>query len=406
MQVAIIADDLTGATDSGAQLVRAGYRTAVAFHGSPLPPAPDLDAVAVDTDSRPLDPETAAERVRGAAGLLSEARILYKKLDSTLRGPVAAELAAALEGSGRRRAVVAPAFPAAGRTTRKGVQLLHGEPLPGTPLAVDPVAPVRRAHIPSLLAVGGLKDVGTLGVGELNDPVRVREVLAEHEWTVADAAEETHLGALVEAVPDPSEVLWAGSAGLARALGELYPGPKEVGPSPARPAPESRVLVIAGSTNPVVREQLRRLEEEPGVAPVMLRSGSPTVGEDPAEDALRACRESLEKGYSVALHTSDGEVRAADAGRIVGALAEVAAALAEEGLFEALVLTGGDTAVHVARGLGARGILLEGEIEPGVPVGTLICARPYRVITKAGGFGAPGTLLHALHELTGKESDA
>ena len=44
MQAAIIADDLTGAADTGVQLARAGYRTAVAFGDAPVPPAGDLDA--------------------------------------------------------------------------------------------------------------------------------------------------------------------------------------------------------------------------------------------------------------------------------------------------------------------------------------------------------------------------
>jgi D-threonate/D-erythronate kinase len=69
------------------------------------------------------------------------------------------------------------------------------------------------------------------------------------------------------------------------------------------------------------------------------------------------------------------------------------------------VLTGGDTAVGVARRLGAGGIRLEGEIEPGVPVGTLISPRPYRVVTKAGGFGEPGTLVKVTDELLGGEED-
>jgi D-threonate/D-erythronate kinase len=63
MHAAIIADDLTGAADTGVQLVRAGYRTAVAFRDAPLPPAEDLDAVALDTDSRAMPAGFAAKRV-------------------------------------------------------------------------------------------------------------------------------------------------------------------------------------------------------------------------------------------------------------------------------------------------------------------------------------------------------
>ena len=101
MHAGIIADDLTGAADTGVQLVRAGYRTAVAFRGCPVPPAQDLDAVALDTDSRAMPAGFAAKRVLEAAHAVRDARIVYKKIDSTLRGPVAAELCAALGATGR-----------------------------------------------------------------------------------------------------------------------------------------------------------------------------------------------------------------------------------------------------------------------------------------------------------------
>ena len=64
MHVAVIADDLTGAADTGVQFARAGYWTAVAFRGCSVPPAEDLDAVALDTDSRAMPAGFAAKRVR------------------------------------------------------------------------------------------------------------------------------------------------------------------------------------------------------------------------------------------------------------------------------------------------------------------------------------------------------
>src|SRR3712207_4487638 len=63
MRAAIIADDLTGAADTGVQLARAGYRTAVAFRGASVPPSKDLDAVALDTDSREIGRASCRERV-------------------------------------------------------------------------------------------------------------------------------------------------------------------------------------------------------------------------------------------------------------------------------------------------------------------------------------------------------
>ena len=128
MEVAIIADDLTGAADSGVQLARSGYRTAVVFSDAAVPTSEGLDAVAVDTDSRSLPAGFAAKRVVEAAHAVRAARVVYKKIDSTLRGPIPAEFAAALGATGRGKAVVAPAFPSAGRRTESGVQLVHGEP--------------------------------------------------------------------------------------------------------------------------------------------------------------------------------------------------------------------------------------------------------------------------------------
>ena len=86
-------------------------------------------------------------------------------------------------------------------------------------------------------------------------------------------------------------------------------------------------------------------------------------------------------------------------------LAEVAARLSEEGLFEGLVLTGGSTAVRVARRLGASGIRLQGEVETGIPVGTLTGPRPYPVVTKAGGFGGPDSLVRAVEALAQSEEE-
>lgn len=403
MQFAIVADDLTGATDSGAQLVRAGYRVAVAFHDSQLPPSEDLDAVVVDTDSRQLSSESARARVTKAVAQFKDARILYKKIDSTLRGWVAAEIGAAFLEGGRPKAMVAPAFPGNGRTTVEGVQMVHDEPVHETRFAKDPVTPVREGHVPSLLAEAGLSEIRTLDVRDLGQADVVRSALENSRWVVADATADDHLKSLVYAIPDPSEVLWVGSAGLVKALGTVHPGPREE-IVPEKATPVDRVLVVVGSTNDVSRKQLRRLEKAPGVEAIVLSAASVADGgEGCVENALREAGRCLGDGKSVALYSTDEEVPEGGSGRVVEGLSEVVAGLSEKGLFDALVLTGGDTAVHVSRKLGAQGIMLEGEIESGVAVGTLIGAHPYRVITKAGGFGGPGTLLYALHTLLGKE---
>ena len=87
--------------------------------------------------------------------------------------------------------------------------------------------------------------------------------------------------------------------------------------------------------------------------------------------------------YSTADRSFERMTRAEAARRVAEALAEVVTGLSKEDVFDALVLTGGDTAVGVARRLGAVGVRLEGEVEPGIPVGTLIGPKPYRVVSRA-----------------------
>jgi D-threonate/D-erythronate kinase len=394
--IAVIADDLTGAADTGVQFVHAGYRTAVFFRATEMV-ADDLDAVAFDTDSRAIPAGFAAKRVMDAARVARGARIVYKKLDSTLRGNVAAELTAAMGGARRERVVVAPAFPAAGRTTIGGIQRVRGVPVDETEMANDPNTPVSEAHVPSLLA-DTFSSVGALSVENLADLELVRKTLEDYECVVADADRDADLETLVRAVPDPARVLWAGSAGLALALGNVYPGPC-AGDASVQSAPVHPVLVVVGSLSGVAREQVRRLVEEYGNVDIPVGVGEA----DAVQEAVETAGEALAGGACAVVRSP--EVRSASSESVLGSLAEVATLLSEEELFEGMVLTGGATAVGVARRLGASGIRLEGEVEAGIPMGALIGPRPYPVVTKAGGFGGPDTLVGAVEALSGEESN-
>ncbi len=134
LEILIIADDLTGAADCGAACAAHGLETVVVLSGVLNESAggiPRAGVVAFDANTRTMTPEAAAAET---ARIVREypARIVYKKIDSTLRGNVGAEVAAALEayrgmGHPEAVAVVAPAFPAMGRTTKNGRMYVRGE---------------------------------------------------------------------------------------------------------------------------------------------------------------------------------------------------------------------------------------------------------------------------------------
>jgi uncharacterized protein YgbK (DUF1537 family) len=154
------------------------------------------------------------------------------------------------------------------------------------------------------------------------------------------------------------------------------------------------VLVVVGSLNRASREQLGAVVERYGEVAVPVGPGAAGT----VEEVVGAARGAFAGGPCAVVHSS-GRASAGRRGEVMRALAGAAAALAREELFDGLVLTGGSTAVAVSRALGASGIRLRGEVEAGVPVGTLIGPGPYTVVTKAGGFGGRDALLGAVESL-------
>src|SRR5690606_28123989 len=90
---------------------------------------------------------------------------------------------------------------------------------------------------------------------------------------------------------------------------------------------------------------------------------------------------------------------------VATAIGDIVGKLVDKKLVQSLVITGGDTALHVLNALNAKGIDLEEEVLPGIPLGRLIGgkANDVPVITKAGGFGTPTALLRAVQHLQTKE---
>jgi 4-hydroxythreonine-4-phosphate dehydrogenase len=413
----IVADDLSGAADCGIACTVAGLDTVVLLDAAGDPVRADVIAVDADTRRKPTA-EAAAATARIVHTHAVPGQILFKKLDSTLRGNVGAEIAAAL--AARRAlhadavAIMAPAFPATGRTTSGGHQLLHGVRLEHTELwKAERIA--GEAHIPAMLAAAGLRATA-IHLDVVRDTFRLPAALSEaaigHDVIVCDADAEADLQAIATASMGlgPGTV-WAGSAGLARhlpaAAGLQRHRPLEPPPPCAGP-----LLFVVGSASRVSREQVAQLAAAPDVElvtvpPAVLRAGAADwhAWRTAVETALAAGHD------TVVLLGSEGGVNLAEGLPLCLALAALVAPCADRA--GALVLTGGETARAVLLALGATGLRLAGELEPGVPLSTAIGRRGLPVglpvslpvglpvglpmgmpvITKAGAFGHPGTLL-------------
>jgi len=405
----ILADDLTGAADCAIAFARRGLSASVGWHGAPM--AEEAGAVlAIDADSRRLPPDAAA--ARHVALLRARHRCgqgLIKKLDSTLRGQPAAELAAtarALRAAGQPSlAIVAPAFPATGRTTEGGRVHLNGTPLEATPLWARDHS-YASAHLPTVLAEAGLATrllpLEALRVGEPAVGATLAAALADGtEALVCDATTAEDLALLARAsLPLAGRVFWVGSGGIAAALAAALPDTALPDAAPALPATAGGVLVVVGSVAEASRAAAARLVAEGAaqpfqIPPDLLRAGPADPRWAPLATEIAA---SLAAGRDTLAEIADDPAAdltqgAALAERLASLLAPAAERMG--GLFA----TGGETACALLTHLGVHGIRLIEEVEPGVPLGLTEGALRLPVMTKAGAFGDEGTLLRSLARL-------
>jgi len=339
--VRILADDLTGACDSAAPFLESGHSVRV-WLGAVATEAALESVQAFNTASRAHSPQDAASAVARAAETLelTAKPFVFKKVDSAGRGPIAAELNALHQALGTRAILFAPSFPAARRIVRNGILRLQNCPDCDSEVALASMFPGQSCALISHAS----QISATIANGAT---VLLCDAVSDRELDV--------LAAVAAAEPD---LLYAGSAGLARALAALRSaGHRTESPTP----PKARTnLTICGTRHPVTQLQLQHL----------------------------AC---------VAPHSPRLHIRA-----------HAADAPAIHACFErhdpaALILTGGDTALLALATLGANSILLRGELAPGIPWGVIQGGPAHNrvVITKSGGFGEPETLTRIVRSLAG-----
>ncbi|MDI3530604.1 MAG: D-threonate/D-erythronate kinase [Candidatus Atribacteria bacterium] len=451
MRIGIIADDLTGANDCGVQFVKCNFSVKV-FVDIPWKGLENLvsgEIVAVNTNTRALLPQEAYERVkklsRALAGLGNVK--IYKKIDSTLRGNVGAEIDAILDVFRFPLALVAPAFPDMGRITVGGRQLVEGVPIDETEIAFDLVTPVKKSHIPTLIKEQMSKRVIYIPLSVVEKGVqclkeKLLRVLYEKGQSVVvlDASENLHLKTIARVVlllenEHQFSFLLVGSAGLASAIAQVI--------SPEIPERKAKnvmlseesfgydktgVLMVSGSAHPrtlLQIEKLTLLDQSTRVFRIKL--GYFLVPEKAQSEIHKVVEEAcllLSRGYNVVLTLEDANIGKTNERRgrrfliddkisdqaskhnfawmLVRSLAEVSKQILEKTFVKVLVLMGGDTTLAVCRALECECIDLVSEISPGVVLGRIVDG-PYKgmkIITKAGGFGDDDLLFKILRSLT------
>ena len=421
-QIGIIADDFTGANDSGVRLAQKGLKSRVLL-ADPKERNnagdSDIDVWIVDTESRAMKAEEAYEAVYQEIERLKKLGVtsFYKKVDSTLRGSVAAELEAMQDAAAMDLIFVAPAFPSMGRTVEEGILYVNGIPVAETEFARDPKTPVMHSYIPELLSAKDIQ-IAVLNRAILHSGNPEQWVLEQVEagvkWIVCDVVKEEDFPVLaqIEAKLELT-VGWAGSAGM---INHLYTDLARGDNQNALSQTIGKVLVISGSLSGKTQEQLQLLKT---------RAGTKMIEIDPLElliDPAHAGRKvatltSATEWDSAVIYVGGSQENRDKVGEWakannwsvnqtgkgishgLGHLAESALQLAE---FDALIMTGGDTAKDICQVLDIYDMELRFEVEAGVPLGMVKWNnRELVAITKAGGFGNANSLSNAIDYLKG-----
>ncbi|KPJ88206.1 MAG: hypothetical protein AMS17_06285 [Spirochaetes bacterium DG_61] len=422
----VIADDLTGAGDTGVQFVKRGYRTIVS-----IMPESVLSMASIDTDVYVVDTETRDEESTAAQVKLQKmlkvlnidkTEIVYKKVDSTLRGPIGVEIEEIMKHLGRDICVFTPTFSSYGRITIGGYLVVDGEVLGHSKYYNGKMEPGDASYIPLLLshqtnipiARIDLKDVAK-GVDVISRNL-IKLFEKGNKIIIIDATNEKHLHDIVEAsLRFTGSVLYAGSAGLAQ---HICQGTEfRVIRTLKVAASINPYLIIYASRHPIIQQQIDYLRERVECHELIIDVSKILSDRDGmlalyTEDCLNA----LESRLHVIIHThhdrTEGErifekaivkhkteLRMLEL-QIRQFIGELVSRILSVIKIENIILSGGDTALGVCNALGIQRLQIIDELLPGIPVSLAdYNGNPLQLVTKAGGFGEIDTLFELIEKL-------
>ncbi len=366
----LLADDLTGALDTSAELVGVFGPLSVVWSAASLE---GQQSFAIDSATRERTAGEAFAVVREIAPLLADADIAFKKIDSLLRGPWVAELDACLRMGLWDACIVAPAFVHQGRITRSGQQ--YAKARDGSWNAVG-------KNIIEQLLERGLEAKLASPTAALENGISVFDAETEADLDHVAQFGKQHAGRL----------LWCGSGGLANALGR--------GTDVSVPARlETPVLGIFGSDHAATAAQLSMCEG------VVIESS------DIRQD-LDRIRRALDKGVAFVRLDTPGTVSRTDAAEhFARAVAQLCESIDPP---KTLTVAGGETLKALTSAVGARALQVQGRLEPGLPKSVIQGGRwaGVDVLSKSGAFGACGFVVETaqaerpdVREMTLKGSD-
>lgn len=398
MKLLILADDFTGALDTGVQFAARGASTCVVVDPDyPMEQARE-QVLILDAETRHLSGQQAYEVVFQAVerALAAGFTHIYKKTDSALRGNVGAELTAVLDAAKASCLAFLPALPKMNRVTRQGIHYIDGVPVAESVFGKDPFEPVRVSSVKDVLRQGSQAAVVLHPLGA--DPYMTTPGIH-----VYDAETQADLEGIGSRLGAGGIRLCAGCAGFASVVADLLLPPGE---KPQLPKLEPGLFVACGSVNAVTLRQMEEAEKA-GFHHIHLtprqKLDAAWVRGDEMRQAVQSWLELAKTGRCI-LDVNDpagcdDTLRYAERygldvefrrQRICANLAVLVKEMLDGGLEGTILCTGGDTLLALMKQVGVSQLVPVGELAPGAVLTRFrYREKEYNIIAKSGGFGAP-----------------
>jgi uncharacterized protein YgbK (DUF1537 family) len=396
LKIGVIADDLTGALDTGVQFRNWGLSVQVIPLLEEIQPLEiGNDVFVINTNSREDVQKTAYLKVKEAMeALVNIVQVFYKKVDSTLRGNIGAELDAMMDTIESDHVIFAPAFPSAKRTTVYGFQYVNQVLLGGTEYArID-----RLSYIPDIIKLQSHRKTSIIQINDTRkdlESIYHDNIEKGNEIIVIDAETEDDLIRIAKLSEEA--LIFSGSAGLAAAL--------PIGVGLRAPPP---TLTICGSTRKKTRTQVSHMVQRLNGVRITLNTIDLVKGKNVIPNIISKAANAISIGQDVVIITAPDN-KTVKKTRILGenlgkskyeieeeiteALSQVTIELLADHIVSGVTLTGGATALKVFKKMGTKTVKIVEELQPGIPV--IMLSNGLKSITKAGGFGEEDTLFEA-----------
>lgn len=397
----IIADDFTGALDTGVQFTKKGAVTCVVtdteLDYNSL--KPDIQVLSLDAETRHMTADEAYQIVRKVVSRALEAGIpyIYKKTDSALRGNIGAELGAMRDAAGVPISFV-PAYPKINRVTVDGIHYIDGVPVGESVFGLDPFEPVCSSRVSEIIS----KQTELEGI-----TIYDAETMADMKEIARELDAEGHLNRC------------AGCAGLAELIAEKLGYSHTDRPCPDIP---EKLLVACGSVNPITVAQLQKAEQD-GISRnfvnVNEKFDKSWLNSKEAKERISQWRHILDTEGVCIVDSNDpcGRTDTIDYAREHGislddlrvTIASVMGGIVKEmldgGLSAAMLITGGDTLLGFMEQVHVSILRPISELLPGVVLSKLeYQGVAHYVISKSGGFGQK-TLIEDLVRLLNSQKE-